>query len=405
MALTIVAQPAPTIGVVSAYAPILYTVESTTAYANPPIVKAKVYVNNVLFGTEMVQMHLSELTGTYTFEFDISERIQRFLSNTDTFNLGGLATVIPAVGESNEGFAKRCEFYVKFNQWDASGATGIYELSAFSAESNPLFAINLAANQYVDEEGIQDYISILPIKFMTNSPTTQAIGLNDYAYLSTWYLDGYNRQRVKFSLYTSSGASAGVVTQDVATGTLGFNRVIRFPVGTAYLGTITSLALVAYYDFRIEGEAAPGVWVRISEIRTYHIMRHCQEQVIHFLNVWGVDDSVRFKDYIGQVAIRKQSLSQSYGGYPVASSRGRTVLNSQGQRRLTFTDEVTDTDLPYYYELANTIEAYIVRVGTPSYIAVDIEGVNDFPIESTEDSTSTVEVTCNFANIDYAQTN
>ena len=97
---------------------------------------------------------------------------------------------------------------------------------------------------------------------MTNSPTTQAIGLNDYAYLSTWYLDGYTRQRVKFSLYTSSGASAGVVTQDVATGTLGENRVIRFPVGTAYLGTITSLALVAYYDFRI-----------LSPVRGRHDMR------------------------------------------------------------------------------------------------------------------------------------
>lgn len=405
MALTIVSQPAPTIGVVSAYAPILYTVECTTAYLNPPIVKARVYINTVLFGSELVQMHLSELTGTYTFEFDISERIQRFLSNTDTFNLGGLATVIPAAGESNEGFAKRCAFYVTFDQWDASGATGIYEATAFTEDSNELYAINLAANQYVDEEGIQDYISILPIKFMTNSPTTQAIGTNDYAYLSTWYLDGYSRQRIKFSMFRSSGASAGVITQDVATGALGENRLVRFPTGTAYLSTITSLALVAYYDFRVEGEAAPGVWVRISEIRTYHIMRDCQEQVIHFLNVWGVDDSVRFKDYVGEIAISKQSLSQSYSGYPVASSRGRMVLNSQGQRRLTFSDQVANVDMPYYYELANTIEAYIVRVGTPSYIAVDIAEVNDFPIESTEDAISTLEVTCNFANTDYAQTN
>lgn len=405
MALVIAAQPAPTIGVVSAYAPILYTVEATTTYANPPIVKARVYVNNVLFGTEMMQMFLSELTGTYTFEFDISERIQRFLSNTDTFNLGGLATVIPAVGESNEGFAKRCEFYVKFNQWDASGVTGQYEISAFSADSNPLFAVNLAADQYITEDSMQEYISILPIKFMTNSPTVQAIGSNDYAYLSTWYLSAYSRQRIRFRLYDSSSTLVATITQDVATGALGLNRVIRFPSGTAYLSTITSLTGIAFYDFCLEGGAAPSVWVRLSEIRTYHIMRDCQEQVIHFLNVWGVDDSVRFKDYVGQAAIRKQSLSQSYSGYPLASSRGRTVLNSQGQRRLTFTDEIVDVDLPYYYELANTIEARIVRVGSPSYIAVDIGSVNDFPLETTEDSTSTVEVTCNFANVDYAQTN
>ena len=405
MALTITAQPAPTIGVVSGYAPILYTLEATTLYPNPPIIKAKVYINNVVFGSELVQTYLSEAGGTYTFEFDISERIQRYLSNTDTFNLGGLATVIPAVGESNEGFAKRCEFYVKFNEWQASGATGIYELSAFSADSNPLFAVNLAANQNITEVSMQDYISILPIKFMTNSPTMQAIGLNDYAYLSTWYLDGYNRQRIKFSMYTESGAGAGIITQDVATGTLGENRVIRFSTGTAYLGTITSLALVAYYDFWLEGEAAPGVWVRVSEIRTYHILRHCQGDAIHFLNVWGVDDSVRFKDSVGEVAISKQSLSQSYGGYPTASARGRMVLNSQGARRLTYSDQVADVDLPYYYELANTVEAYIVRVGASGYIAVDVAGVNDFPVESTEDTVSTVEVACNFANIDYAQTN
>lgn len=405
MALTIIAQPAPTIGVISGYAPILYTLEATTLYPNPPIIKAKVYINNVVFGSELVQTYLSEAGGTYTFEFDISERIQRYLSNTDTFNLGGLATVIPAVGESNEGFAKRCEFYVKFNEWQASGATGIYELSAFSAESNPLFAVNLAANQNITEVSMQGYISILPIKFMTNSPTTQAIGLNDYAYLSTWYLDGYSRQRIKFSMYTESGASAGIITQNVATGTLGENRVIRFPTGTAYLGTITSLALVAYYDFWLEGEAAPGVWVRVSEIRTYHILRHCQGDAIHFLNVWGVDDSVRFKDSVGEVAIAKQSLSQSYGGYPTASARGRMVLNSQGARRLTYSDQVAEVDLPYYYELANTVEAYIVRVGASGYIAIDVAAVNDFPIESTEDTVSTVEVACNFANIDYAQTN
>lgn len=405
MALTIVSQPAPTIGVVSGYAPILYTLEATTLYPNPPIIKAKVYINNVVFGSELVQTYLSELTGTYTFEFDISERIQRYLSNTDTFNLGGLATVIPAVGESNEGFAKRCEFYVKFNEWQASGATGIYELSAFSAESNLLYAINLAANQNITEVSMQDYISILPIKFMTNSPTTQAIGLNDYAYLSMWYLGGYSGLRVKFSLYTSSGASAGVITQDAATGALGLNRVIRFPVGTTYLSTIASLATVAYYDFRIEGRVAPSVWVRVSEIRTYHILRHCQGDAIHFLNVWGVDDSVRFKDSVGEVAIAKQSLSQSYGGYPTASARGRMVLNSQGARRLTYSDQVADVDLPYYYELANTVEAYIVRAGASGYIAIDVAGVNDFPIESTEDSVSTVEIACNFANIDYAQTN
>jgi hypothetical protein len=405
MALTITAQPAPTIGVVSAYAPILYTIAATTTYPNPPLVKAKVYVNGVVFGTEMPQTYLSEAGGVYTFEFDISERIQRYLSNTDTFNLGGLATVIPAADESNEGFAKRCEFYVKFNQWDASGATGIYELSAFSAESDPLYAVNLAANQYISEDNMQDYISILPIKFMTSSPTAQAIGSNDYAYLSTWYLEDYSRQRVRFRLYNSSSTLVATITQDVATGTLGLNRVIRFPSGTAYLNTITSLTGIAFYDFCLEGEAAPSVWVRLSEIRTYHIMRECQENVIHFLNVWGVDDSVRFKDYVGDANITKQSLSQTYGGYPLASARGRAVLNSQGQRRLAFTDEVPDVHLPYYYELANTVEAYIVRVGTAAYIAVDIESVSDFPLESTEDAVSTVEVVCNFANIDYAQTN
>jgi hypothetical protein len=405
MALTITAQPAPTIGVVSAYAPILYTIEATTAYPNPPLIKAKVYVNGVVFGTEMPQTYLSEAGGVYTFEFDISERVQRYLSNTDTFNLGGLAGVIPAADESNEGFAKRCEFYVQFDQWDASGATGIYETTAFTDDSNALYAVNLAANQYISEDDMQFYISVLPIKFMTNSPTAQAIGTNDYAYLSTWYLDGYSDQRIRFRLYDSSSTLVATITQTVATGALGFNRVIRFPSGTAYLSTITSLSGIAFYDFCIQGEAAPSVWIVVSEVRTYHIMRDCQENVIHFLNVWGVDDSVRFKDYVGDANIAKQSLSQTYAGYPLASARGRAVLNSQGQRRLAFTDEVPDVHLPYYYELANTVEAYIVRVGAAAYIAVDIESVSDFPLESTEDAVSTVEVTCNFANVDYAQTN
>jgi len=202
--ITITSQPAPTGDLVSPYAPIVYELEATTAYANPPIIKAKLAINAQSFGVILPQPHYFESGGVYKFRFDISELLRQYLSNTDTFNLGGNTNIMPAPDEANAGFAKQCVFEVNFDEWEASGTNGIYELSVNSITSNQLIGLNIAVNAGLLEDDLPSYGFVYPFKFLTNAPERQGTTTDSKNYLS-FYSFPYRWQRRIQPFSTSQG--------------------------------------------------------------------------------------------------------------------------------------------------------------------------------------------------------
>lgn len=403
--MALITQPTPSGDILSIYAPISYELTATTAFGNPPIIKAEVFINGVLFGNEYAQPHYKVISGTYYFRFDVSERLRSYVSNTDTFDLGGNTNVEPAANASNAGFAKECTFYVVFTVWESSGVNGVYEASATTYTSNSLFGLNIAANQYIDENTIEDYGAVLPFKFLTAAPNKQALSLGDKAYLS-FFDRGASRRGFRVQTYSTAGALLATVYYDIGQALNTVNRVRRIAIGAADIALLTSLAGVHYYTICIVDDITAPVPLVLSEVREYYLTQECTKFSLHFLNAFGADDVVRFSDYQYTNTTEKETYLANSPTYPLASNRGLTVLNSRGTRKLILTKvNVVNRLLQWFYELQNTSVAFAQASGASTYIAVTVDKIADFAAQGTELSTRTVEVECQLSQIDYSHSN
>lgn len=403
--MALIAQPTPAGDVLSIYAPVSYELTATTIYGNPPLIKAQLYINGLAYGSEYAQPHYKAISGTYYFLFDISERLRSYTNNNDTFNLGGNTNVKPADNVSNAGFAKKCEFEVVFTVWESSGVNGIYEATATTYTSNSLFGLSIAANQYISETSIEFYGATLPFKFLTAAPTRQTLALGDKAYLS-FFSRGASREGMRIRTYSASGVLLATAYYDIGQALNTTNRVRRIAVGTADIALITSLTGVFYYDICIVDDITAGTPTPISEVRQYYISDECNKYALHFLNAFGADDVIRFKDYQFLDSTEKEIYQANVDSYPLASNRGLTVLNSRGSRKVILTRYgVVNRLLSWFYELLNTTVANLQKQGESTYIAIVVDKVSDSEAQGTEQSLRDVEIECTQANIDYSHTN
>lgn len=403
--MALIAQPTPAGDVLSIYAPVSYELTATTIYGNPPLIKAQLYINGLAYGNEYAQPHYKAISGTYYFLFDVSERLRTYTNNTDTFDLGGNTNVKPADNVANAGFAKKCEFKVVFTVWESSGINGIYEVTATTYTSNSLFGLSIAVNQYISESSIKNYGATLPFKFLTAAPTRQALALGDKAYLS-FFSRGNTREGVRIRTYSTSGVLLATAYYDIGQALNTTNRVRRIAVGAADVALITSLAGVHYYEVCIVNDITAGTPTPISELRRYYISDECNKYSLHFLNAFGADDVMRFKDYQFLDNTEKETYLANVNSYPSASNRGLTVLNSRGTRKVILTRYgVVNRLLSWFYELLNTSEAYLQKQGENTYIAIVVDKVSDSESIGTELSVRDVEVECTQANIEYSHSN
>lgn len=403
--MALITQPTPSGDVLSIYAPVSYELTATTIYGNPPIIKAQLYINGSAYGSEYAQPHYKNISGTYYFIFDVSERLRSYVSNTDTFDLGGNTNVKPAADAANAGFAKQCDFYVVFTVWESSGVNGIYEATATTYTSNNLYGLSIAVNQYISETSIEFYGATLPFKFLTAAPARQSLMLGDKAYLS-FFSRGNTREGMRIRTYDASGVLLATAYYDIGQALNLTNRVRRLAVGAADIALITPLTGVFYYDICIVNDITAGTPLAISELRQYYLTDECNKFSLHFLNAFGADDVIRFKEYQYLNSTEKELYLANIDAYPTASQRGLTVLNSRGTRKVILTRYgVVNRLLDWFYQLQNTSEAYLQKQGETAYIAIIVDKVSDSEAQGTEQSLRDVEIECTQANIEYSHSN
>jgi hypothetical protein len=406
MPLTIVTQPAPISDLLTPYAPVRYILTATTAFVNPPIVAATVFINGVQAGEQYTQAHYQNILGTYYFAFDIAERLRDRLNNTDTFLSGANTNTAPAADAANVGFARQCAFYVDFELYEASGVDGILEPSGVTDTSNPLYALNIAANSELPESTLNAIGSVLPFRFMTNAPKAKAIPLNANEYLSFWDL-GAPRRGVRFRSYDSLGAVVATAYLSISQGLNTVNRVRRINVGTtAAAAVLGSLTGISFYTVAVVNDTTALPPLAISEERTFHIDRSpCKSLALHFLNVFGADDTLRLNQYSQQTATEKQNYAQNVDAYPTPTARGLTTLNSIQTKTYELRDTAVPNSLLYWYEeAANAVEAYLEFDVSGIYTAVQIEDA-DLDGESTDEDGRDIQLTVTIANPKISHTN
>ncbi len=404
----ITTQPAPVGGVLSALAPVVYEVTATSVTSNPPLLKAQLYINGVAFGAPMPQQHYSVLAGVYTFRYDIALALQQYLSNSDTFAVGSNTNTMPAADAANVGFMKKCEFYVVFTVWQSTAPFGIYEPSVTTYTSTTLYAINAAASQFLSESTIAAYTSVLPAKFFTYAPTTQGILQNEAAYLSFWDTGDKDRA-MRIRTYNSSGVVQTTTYYDIGQSTGSVRRVRRLAVGPAHIGLLVSLAGIYSYDICVVDDDTLPSPMPITEVRTYVLATtNCTRYIVRYLNAFGADDALMFDQYERRVETQREGYTANVEGYPTASARGRTTLNSRGTVSITLTKESIPMAKAYqYYELRNSPVLLLHKSGdfaTPTAVVTDgdTEGVLD---ATQQGGMVTVELALQYANSEYSQSN
>lgn len=404
--ITITTQPAPVGEILTPYAPVTYNLTATTAYGNAPIIKAQLDINGSNFSAEFSQPHYKYLAGTYFFRFDIAELLRNYLSNTDTFDLAGNANVMPAVDEANANFAKRCYFKVVFTLYESSGANGIYQNSGFDATSDALYALNIAANQDLLESELPNYGFNLPFKFLTNAPTKQAIGINDKAYLS-FFDTGDTRRGLRIKTYDSANTLLATAYIDIGQPLGSVNRVRRLAVGTQDVALVTSLTNVFSYTVCVVDDYTAPLPLPISEVRTYYIdTSACYAYTMHFLNIFGCDDSIRFKDYTKSLQTQKEGFTANVSQYPLPSLRGQTTFTSVGKQSIVLSIAGYPTRyIPYIYEITNSVEVFLQPANAAYYIAVVVSEVSDFEAAGSDARVRDIEIECEFSNSEVSHQN
>ncbi len=398
MPIAFASQPAPVGDLLTPYAPVKYELTATTAFTNPPVVYATLFINGTQAGEPYVQPHYQNLAGTYYFRFDMAERLRDQLNNTDTFLQGANTNTVPAPDAANVGFARKCEFYVIFELYEASGAVGQLEPSGDTETSTTLYAINIAANIGITLTDIENLGSVLPFNFMTNQPKDKAIPLNANEYLSFWDLGDKDRG-VRFRSYNSSGAIVATAYFSLDQSTNSLKRVRRINVGTvaaaAILGSLTG---VAFYRVAVVDDITLPTPAAISEERTYHIDRStCPQIALHFLNAYGADDTMRLSERAKQSETERQGYIRNNSAYPTPNARGLTTLNSIQRETYTLTAiAVPNDELQWYAEAANSVEAFIEFPSITPFTAVQINEA-DIDGESTEEDTRDVELSVTVA--------
>lgn len=400
-------QPAPVGDLLAVYAPIKYEIAATTSYGNAPLVKAQVYINGGVYKTPYPQFHLSYIGGIYYFNFDVSEILRTYMSNTDTMNLGGNTNTIPPADQSNSGFSRKCEFKVVFELWEPSGVNGIYENSGTDATSSTLYAINIAPSQFLLESEIPNYGSVLPFKFLTSAPEVATTQIDGKAYLSFWDT-GATRRGVEIKTYDSNGVLQNTAYIDIGQPLGSVYRVRRIAVGGADINLITPLAGIFSYTITVVEDITDFPTIPISETRTYFIGADACEAAytLHFLNQFGADDNMQFQKYTILQNTKKQSYLANVSEYPTATNRGATTLSSVGQQVIILQDEAVPQRIMHWvYEAQNTVQAFLQKRGSSELIAVIIEEISNVEAYGVDKSKRDIEIVCTLSNMEYAQQN
>jgi hypothetical protein len=251
---------------------------------------------------------LVEPRGSYhsaTFSDDLQDSFRHILGPpTDT--LDDSSATYSTVDWSISGAGKSHEsYYITYAEvFDVPNSSGInvpYEgaqyRDLFRTVINAIKPMFYFQNRTLDRnwtENFDDYFLIsnpvvdLPTRFMTNAPTTQTIGRDEFAQLLT--LTDRSRQRIQIKTYPEKDLGGTLIgTTNVGSKTMDVTNLLY--VGTKHMGSIITAATKSY-----SVEVQSGSGTQLSQTRTYNIDDNCYYGSVRFfwLNQLGGIDSFTF---------------------------------------------------------------------------------------------------------------
>ncbi len=368
----------PITNLVRAYEPLIYEATfDNVGYTIPPRASIQLNINGFDFGSPKDITPISNVGTLYTFRFDIADRVQEFMDNQASlipFTGYIRTTPPPNLDESSPFYQKVCNFQVFATFYVASGGGGAYQASGTPEESVKLYAINARANQ-------ESTLTLLPFvaptiaakrRYLTNSPSLQALRRNDSYYLSYWCAgsEGAN-QAAKIKAYNDAGAllQTGYYELDEADVSR-LNRVRMIPVGAANINTTLTAQFIGGNRVTINGAVARytvqvGTYDKINDIftpqfqlRTFIIDNDACDYVrVFFLNEYGGLDAYNFSyDNANDTEdITVAKYRKNVNTFPRFGDRGAVDLSASRQRNLSLFTNLSEQETAWLMELSSSV--------------------------------------------------
>jgi len=378
-----------------------------TKYYNNFHFKVKVFVNG-----SNVDTYRLYPTGEYTlssFSLDIQDTIKRQLGpSIDPLQAADAAYLTSEWTTSGQS-ASHADYTIQYHQvYDIPNSSGINVLTETpaSADGTTLKAINMIKpmvnyrNRALDRNFtsstddiflVQDPVVSGVGRFLTDAPTTQNIGRDQFASLQVMTDD----EAVKMVIKTYPEKNAGgTVIGTSTTNVVSMDTTQIVYVGTRHMGG--SIITGATNSYTIELQKLSGT--PVSELRTYNIDDDCSFSSVQFfwLNQLGGIDQFTFKGHQGEdVAVRKMNFRQ-----PLTQSfvTGTTVNSNT----VTYKTEITQ-DMYVGARVNQETNDWLRQMYMSNYVWIVDPDLDEFiPITITDQSTTHYDSKENYYTISVA---
>lgn len=364
---------APTYNPASAYRPIIWQV-FYTAFAPDVITNCRFSVNigsDSYIGRVAPYQVVQNLgTGAYEYYFyvDVQQYIQRHLTKRGRRSQFGDMFQDTRVLNTDS----YCEFEVEFAYEYRNGLTGKIATFPLTDTSGIQYA-GITTRQNGDDMGLSEYYGIPAVTtdkpFLTKSPTSRTIGIDENVFLTYWGEWGYCRVRT----YDSAGLL--LATYYVKTNGGGANKMATMGVGRIQLsaiplaewlgGTIPVWVGVASYDIVMGLGVVSGSSITFtanSETRTYVFGDDCSKKLrLYWLNSLGGVDHYDFP-YTELAMNVTSDLFQKPLNWPhTQDDYGRARTNIKANRAYNITKLLTNSDMLWIKDLFYSTEVYMLN--------------------------------------------
>ena len=380
-----------------------------TKYYNNFHLKIKVYINGGLTPVDTYRLYP---TGEYTlssFSLDVQDTIKRQLGpSVDPLQAADAAYLTSAWTTSGQS-ASHVDYTIQYHQvYDIPNSSGVNVLTETpaSADGTTLKAINMIKpmvnyrNRSLDRNFtsstddiflVQDPVVSGVGRFLTDAPTTQTIGRDQFASLQVMTDD----EAVKMVIKTYPEKNAGgTIIGTSTTNVVAMDTTQICYVGTRHMGG--SIITGATNSYTIELQKLSGT--PVSELRTYNIDDNCDFSAVQFfwLNQLGGIDQFTFKGHQGEdVSVKKENFRRPL---TQAFVTGSTVNSNT----VTYNTEI-EQDMYVGARVNQETNDWLRQLYMSNYIWMVDPDLDEFiPITITDQTTTHYDSKENFYTISVA---
>ena len=376
----------PTTGVLyAAFLPIIYRVQELSVATTT--VSAALQVTVLIDGAEKEILFYDSISTTPTsiggnldcfFKLDMSEAAQKWL-----IDMEALFLTARSINASWSFYNGKIDLRIKILPYvpNYEGLLNSYPLNEGFSDTISVFGAYLTEAQ--TPQYLLTYTLNTPRKFLTHKPLRSEVALEDSEFLFFCCEDGLVPLSIRVTFFDNTGQIGNGVLETFLQGSETFLLVgagalnIAEAQWTTFSGDV-DVANCTYYEIALFDDSTTP----ISETRRYTITHNCKGYRLHFLNQFGVFDSIFLNTDIKETSATKGELFDKLRGLAVSS---RSQLKLSTSRQISYdgiVGNLNDAEVQWVNELLLSPSVFLEKDGL--LLPVILEDISNVTKETAQ---------------------